>query len=99
MLDALRFLKKVFIGVVKMIIAVIFVGAGAVALALVIHQVYTTLEAQKLGLPPWAHQSEVQGTGLVFVTLIVLTVIIVLKDTWRVGVREEREEEEHDDSA
>ncbi len=93
-LDAVRFLKKVLIGVVKMMVAVIFVGLGALALALVIHQIYAVLEARHIALPKWAHESEVQGTGAVFAILVLLTVVIVVKDAWRVGQEEKEKPDE-----
>lgn len=88
-LDALRFFKKLFIGVVKMIVAVGFLGIGALCIALVIHLIFTALEAQKIELPDWTHKAEVQGTGLVIASLILLGVAIAVKDAWRVGSQSE----------
>ena len=92
-LDALRFLKKLLIGVVKMIVAVGFLGVGALCIALVIHLVFTALEAQKIELPDWTRKAEVQGTGLVIASLVLLGVAVAVKDAWRVGAQSEVAEE------
>lgn len=86
------------IGVITMTIAVSLMGAGAFIVARVIHLIYTALEAQKIELPDWAHQAEIQGTGLVIVVLILLAVVIAVKDAWHVGTQNEtidESDEEH----
>lgn len=88
-LGASRFLKRVLISVVTMTVAVSLVCAGAFVVARVIHLVYTALEAQKIELPEWAHNAEIQGTGLVLGTLILMTVVIVVKDAWRLAAQKE----------
>lgn len=97
-LRASRFLKRVSISVVTMTVAVSLVCAGAFVVARVIHLVYTALEAQKIELPEWAHNAEIQGTGLVIGILILLGLVIVVKDAWRLGAQKETtddSDEEH----
>jgi len=89
LLRSARFLKIVGLGVVTMTAAFCMVGAGAYAIALVIHQIYAALEARKVELPNWVHESEVQSVGAVLLILISLATIIVLKDFWRIGVQGE----------
>ena len=81
-----------------MTVAVSLVCAGAFVVALAIHLVYTALEAQKIELPEWAHNAEIQGTGLVIGILILLGLVIVVKDAWRLGAQKETtddSDEEH----
>ncbi len=87
-----RFLKIVFLRVVTATLAVCIIGAGAYVAALVIHQIYAALESHDVKLPEWAHESEILASGAVIVILLILALIIVAKDMWRVGVQGETSE-------
>ena len=93
-----RFLKIVSLRVITATLAFCLVGVGAYVVALVIHQIYAALEAHGVGLPGWAHKSEVQATGAVLVALGILAAIIVAKDMWRFGIQGEADEQRHDDN-
>ena len=88
-----RFLKVVVLGEVTTTLAVCMVSVGVFVIALVIHQIFGALEARKIEVPRWAHDSEVQSVGVVLIVLMLLATVIVLKDFWRVGVQGESAEE------